>query len=75
MNEAQRLPGVATAPSHIHLAAHYDWRSGWRLSVAEPGDAGRPRSTRRYDGLSSRELLDVACSELARLLAADTPSV
>lgn len=70
-HEHDRL--FAVAPSHLYLVAHYDWRSGWSLSVSVAGSTSAGPSRAFYEGLSTSELLDVGCSEMARALAVDTP--
>lgn len=63
----------AIAPSHLYVVAHHDWRSGWSLSVSVAGTAIAGPQRAFYEGLSTSELLDVACSEMARVLSVDTP--
>jgi len=65
----------AVAPSHLYVVAHYDWRAGWSLSVSVAGTTSHGPSRAFYEGLSSSELLDVACSEMARVLSSDTPPI
>lgn len=74
MDHGQR-PMFAISPSDVYVAAHYDWRLGWRLSVHLPAVDGRPATTNRYTALSTGELLDVVSSELERALIPPTPSL
>lgn len=63
-----QLRMVEVAPSAITMTCSYSWRTGWSLHVSVPV-AGEARwSTRSYDCLSSQELHDVACAEMARAL-------
>lgn len=64
----QSIPLPGLAPSHLFVIAHYDWRSGWTLTVTATGTGDLRARSSHYDGLSTPELLDVACSELARRL-------
>lgn len=73
MDEHEHGRLFAIAPSHLYVVAHYDWRSGWSLSVSVAGTALAGPQRSFYEGLSTSELLDVACSEMARALAVDTP--
>jgi hypothetical protein len=70
-HEPGRLFSVA--PSHLYVAAHYDWRAGWAVSVTSPAVEGHTTTAAVYEALSSSELLDVVAQELARRLALDTP--
>lgn len=65
----EETPMFRTAPSHIYAAMHYDWRSGWSLTVTVPGQ--EPGSVRSvcYSALSASELVDVLGADLATILA------
>lgn len=61
-------PMFRVAPSHVYVACHYDWRTGWSLRVTTPGLEAGTTHTVDYEGLSSPELVDVASAELERVL-------
>lgn len=67
--EQQSIPLPGLVPSHLFVVAHYDWRSGWTATVTATGLGDLRARSSAYDGLTSAELLDVACSELERHLA------
>lgn len=63
------VPMFSTAPSHVYVACHYDWRTGWACTITTPGlEPGTTRSV-AYSGLSSPELVDVVGADLATVLA------
>lgn len=65
---------IAIAASHVYVAAHWDWRTGWHLRVSSHPVGPLQPPACDYESLSGPELVDVVQAELERRLSLTTPS-